>query len=693
MALGYFERLPQNCILVSHSKKILFFVGVTLLIIVLSTIPVMYSVTAQNETSPNTINLTLVGQVNVEDLPKAAITTQPSVEIPFMTIDSRLYVEMEEDAMKARSTTMALAAPQVAIQESSTNLNILAGFEGLAESESGFLIPPDVQVATGPNHVFEMVNSQGRIWTKDGTQVSDFSLSTFFNTPGEVPFDPKIFFDTQSDRWFASVTTFSNNVRLAVSSTNNPTGTWVLYNVSYDIFFPDQPRIGASDDKFVVSTNDFIGNAFFGAHVLILDKNQMIAGATITNFQDLGRDNTRFSVKPVQSLSSTSPLYMVSTNPGVNTVTLHTITGSPPSANIATLDLTIIIPLIPPGGIQQGTTNLIDTGGNRILDARWFEGDLWFTLNDLCIPIGDTARSCVHLVQIDTVTSTVSQDFFLGAAGFYFFYPAISIDSLGGLGVVFGFSNAATFPSIAVTGRKVTDPLNTVENPVPIKVGTDFNPTDRYGDYFGASVDPTFPNKIWVAGQYHKLPTWSTWIGSFTLIVPTAFSKSLSDSSSTNDALSSGAAFSKSLSDSSSTNDALSSGAAFSKSLSDSSSTNDVLSSGAAFSKSLSDSSSTNDALSSGAAFSKSLSDSSSTNDVITNIPSCTTPSTGDWTITSSCTLSASSTAPANVIVQNNSLLTIPSGVTLTVPSGHNITVVSGSGILIKSGGTLRITV
>jgi len=79
--------------------------------------------------------------------------------------------------------------------------------------------------------------------------------------------------------------------------------------------------------------------------------------------------------------------------------------------------------------------------------------------------------------------------------------------------------------------------------------------------------------------------------------------------------------------------------------------------------------------------------------DAFPNIPSCTTPSTGDWTIISSCVLETNFSAPANVIVQNNSVLTIPNGVTLTVPSGHKITVVSGSGILIKSGGTLRITV
>jgi len=79
-------------------------------------------------------------------------------------------------------------------------------------------------------------------------------------------------------------------------------------------------------------------------------------------------------------------------------------------------------------------------------------------------------------------------------------------------GVVFGFSDASTFPSIAVTGRKVTDPLNTVENPITIKGGSEPNTTTRYGDYFGASVDPSESNRIWVAGQYHESPTWSTWI-------------------------------------------------------------------------------------------------------------------------------------------------------------------------------------
>jgi len=75
-------------------------------------------------------------------------------------------------------------------------------------------------------------------------------------------------------------------------------------------------------------------------------------------------------------------------------------------------------------------------------------------------------------------------------------------------------------------------------------------------------------------------------------------------------------------------------------------------------------------------------------NEYIISIPICSPPPSGDWTITSSCSLENSFLSPSNVIVQNNSLLTIPSGVTLTIPSGSNITI---EAILIKSTGSLKV--
>ncbi len=66
----------------------------------------------------------------------------------------------------------------------------------------------------------------------------------------------------------------------------------------------------------------------------------------------------------------------------------------------------------------------------------------------------------------------------------------------------------------------------------------------------------------------------------------------------------------------------------------------------------------------------------------------CSVPSSGDWTLSSSCTLQNTSTAPANVIVQTNSILTIPNGVSLHLDfKSQHLIVKSGSGVLIKAGG------
>ncbi len=59
----------------------------------------------------------------------------------------------------------------------------------------------------------------------------------------------------------------------------------------------------------------------------------------------------------------------------------------------------------------------------------------------------------------------------------------------------------------------------------------------------------------------------------------------------------------------------------------------------------------------------------------------CVSPTTGDWTVTASCTLASSATPAANVIVQNNSLLTIPNGVSLNIDFTHyHLLVKSGRG-------------
>jgi hypothetical protein len=74
----------------------------------------------------------------------------------------------------------------------------------------------------------------------------------------------------------------------------------------------------------------------------------------------------------------------------------------------------------------------------------------------------------------------------------------------------------------------------------------------------------------------------------------------------------------------------------------------------------------------------------------ILETPFCIPSISGDWIITSNCVLSENTSITGNVIVQNNSILEIPNGVTLDIDfANFNLTVKSGSGVLIKSGGTI----
>ncbi len=71
-------------------------------------------------------------------------------------------------------------------------------------------------------------------------------------------------------------------------------------------------------------------------------------------------------------------------------------------------------------------------------------------------------------------------------------------------------------------------------------------------------------------------------------------------------------------------------------------------------------------------------------------LPPCVVPVSGDWIVYFDCIMSASVAAPGNVIVQNNGILTIPTGVTLDIDfENFDLIIKSGGQVLVKSGGDL----
>jgi hypothetical protein len=445
--------------------------------------------------------------------------------------------------------------PQAMAGSGGSNITVSTKFDALNEIGNCACHPPDVQVAAGPSSLVEMVNLGGAVYTKQGTLVKSFLLNDFFTTGLDFISDPKVLYDAPSGRWFASIVDLSNgfissNLTIATSTTSDPTGTWRIYKIVGVPYIADQPLIGVNDDKFVISTNDYsiqgFSATFNGAEYWVLNKVELLAGQPMVDFASFGPDQYLITAHPAQSLSSTTTEWMVSNTPITpgngkdtflnNTVYVISLAGVPP--NIVTPTRTSITVSVGTqfanesilGGSQPGTNRTINTNDIRIQDVSWFQDKLWFSQNDACRPTGDNQfRACFHLGQVDTGSLTLRQQFDAGARGQSFFYPALRQDALGNLIVIYGFSSSShaggtdIYPSLAAVGQAVTDPINSLGMSQTIVTGNANDTSGRYGDYFGAGLDPSNPSIVWVAGEYHNLArgprcfgycynNWSTYI-------------------------------------------------------------------------------------------------------------------------------------------------------------------------------------
>jgi len=416
----------------------------------------------------------------------------------------------------------------------STSVVVGKHFPGLsfANNTCG-CVPPDVQVAVGPGYVVEMINTEGKIWTKAGVVVTSFSLGPFFLTGTNFISDPKILYDNVSGRWFASIlnvsaftSTGTAATQVAVSTSSDPTKTWDVYSIpggpAHD--FADQPILGVSNGLVAIGGNEFgiVSQAFVGSELFALNKTAMIHGLT-TFYTTFGPYSTRISMHPVHSISSTGIEYVVMTT-GSSTVDLFKLTGSPSSTTVAHLSAAIALSVAsfstPPAAPQKGTSFLVDTSDVRVQDAVWKTNTLWLTFNTGCVPSGDiSTRSCVRLVEITTgSTNTVTQSFNLAHSQRYFFYGALALDGGSNLTVVWGWSNGTTYPTLSVTAHLSTGAhgstlpwVTLVRGTASVTVGCTGG-VCRWGDYYGAGADPKTQN-IWVAGEYVITATYfSTWI-------------------------------------------------------------------------------------------------------------------------------------------------------------------------------------
>lgn len=412
-------------------------------------------------------------------------------------------------------------------------------FDGLLDNNT--VIPPDTHGSVGPSHLMTMLNSQVRIQTKTGTNVSTVSLSSFWSPLPGSPFDPRLHYDAINSRWIAicavNGNSTSSKVNFAISSTSDPTGTWKYYQFDADSLettrWADYPTVGFNNTWIAITANMFtvaVSPSFRGAKMWVIDKSTALAGGALTvsifltDFDNVGGGDGS-TLQPCITHGSEGTLYIVDNSGwsagGTYLIRISRITGTGSSPSWSVIPGSIYsgsgwffvinnFTWVQADADQLGLATKIETNDPRMMNAVFRNGRIWCTHN-AGLPAGSSAdRTAIFWYQLNpTISSPIVQSGVIdGGSGIHHYFPSISANSSNDVCIGFTRSSSSVYAQVAYTGRLNTDPLGTVIPIQIIKLGESsytkfFGGTqNRWGDYSNTCVDPTDDQTFWTIQEY-----------------------------------------------------------------------------------------------------------------------------------------------------------------------------------------------
>ncbi len=393
--------------------------------------------------------------------------------------------------------------------------------------------PPDCTLAVGPNYIVETVNMTVAWYTRGGTLVFSQNLDSsgdpgFFEGigGGSFCFDPKVFYDHIDNRFvIVALETYGTTqswIDIAISDDEDPNGVWYKYRtnsvvtVGANTYWVDYPGWGYDKDAYYVTGNLFgLNNGGWAGVLFRTFKKPQLLGGQPAVYADI-RDESAGSVQAAFHFGNNQAAYFASTEYNGSQMRVHAIknAATTPSlvfttVNVPSYGFSAASPPTPGGGY-------VDAIDDRVYNVVWRDGDMYFGHN--AYTGGRNIARWYHLSTNNwptsgNVTSVEAGNLDPGGT-LHSFYPALAVDKCKNVGVVLGTCSALQNPDVRVTGRRAGDPAGTMGAMTVVQTGPNTS-TGRWGDYFGAILDPTDQQTFWYVGEYRGPSGWGTYIGSF----------------------------------------------------------------------------------------------------------------------------------------------------------------------------------
>jgi len=502
----------------------------------------------------------------------------PLRSITPLTANECTLREDEDRDILAHLAPLGPVVPDPVVQRVLGRIGIPApiiSFDG--NSNLCFCSPPDPNGAVGPNHVVTMANLHFQIFNKAGQSLfGPAANNTLWSGFGgdcqtDNSGDPVVLYDQLADRWILTQFTSSGPTFfecIAISTTNDPTGSFFRYAIATGNNFPDYPKGGVWPDAYYFSTREFLnGSTFVGVGAYALDRAQALAGnpnPTIVGF--LAPPNPLYVVgdgllpSDLDGMTlppAGSPNFFVGSqddnasygapSDALNLWKFHYDPNQPQNSSFT---LTNTLPTQPFNSImsasctssrtcipQPGTTNKIDHLGYRQRPLfRWAYrnfGDHESLVTNQSVNAGNGPNGVVSGVRWYELRDPNGSPMIFQQGtyapgltdGIHRWMGSIAMNSLGDIALGYSASNdpnPSVFPSVFYTARHNGDPPGVMtlgEGSIINGTGSQTG-SPRWGDYTAIDIDPTDDTTFWYINEY--VPTtsstgWRLRIGAFNL--------------------------------------------------------------------------------------------------------------------------------------------------------------------------------
>ena len=440
----------------------------------------------------------------------------------------------------------------------------LGQWEGLGVGLAGFVptaVPPDPNMAVGPNHVVQWVNNSLVVFDKQGNVLQgpipdETFWGSYLGTCDQLGgmSDPIVKYDRAADRWIigeVAIPIISQFVQcFAVSKTSDPIFTsdanglntsYYTWAYGFGTNINDYDKISVWPDGYYVDWNIFDASSgnFLYPEACAWNRNDMLSGVAAPRFVCFDLSNSYASLLASDWDGSTAPpagspnyLMEVDTVAGVleewkfhvdyTTPANSTLTGPTIVSGVDAFSTPCPSPGDPGNCIPQpGTTQNLDSLSDRLMYRLAYRnfGDHESIVANHTVSAGTNTGVRWYEVRNPAGTPTVYQQGTFAPDSDNRWMASVAMDKGGDIGVGYSVASASTYPSIRYTGWQVGDPLGTLEAETQlIEGGGSQTGVNRWGDYSAMQIDPSDDCTFWYTQEYEAVnqsTDWNTRIGSF----------------------------------------------------------------------------------------------------------------------------------------------------------------------------------